>query len=92
MRGSPPHTPTYSHTLLNPNQSFTLNSFTNSFLNTIIYSIDTSIIASIAFTILVIALSKYSDTTNVIYGIARIIVIVRSMILLYFVFMIFMKF
>lgn len=32
--GSAPHTPTYSHTLSNPNQSFTLNAFTNSFLNT----------------------------------------------------------
>ena len=32
--GSAPHTPTYSHTLLNTNQSFTFNAFTNSFLNT----------------------------------------------------------
>lgn len=34
--GSPPHTPTYSHTLSNTNQSFTLNAFTNSPFNNII--------------------------------------------------------
>lgn len=32
--GNAPHTPTYFHTLSNPNQSFTLNAFTNSSLNT----------------------------------------------------------
>ena len=32
--GNAPHTPTYSHTLLNTNQSFTFSAFTNSFLNT----------------------------------------------------------
>lgn len=36
MGGNAPHTPTYSHTLSNPNQSFTLNAFTNSPFNNII--------------------------------------------------------
>ena len=49
MGGSPPHTITYSHTLLKPNQSLTLNLSTNPSVILIVELNSSSITKTIAF-------------------------------------------
>ena len=67
-----PHTFTNSHTLLNPNQSSTLNAFTNSFPNFIIYSMLTCTVARIAFNILATTSSTYLSNRRATNGNANI--------------------